>query len=521
MARVPIRATLSALAAATVVAGISQAQAPSERHHRAMVAGYKAAFTCSATFLADRPRAAIEENELSGIYPDYRETLADLPPARIDDAAGMVSVAFDPDMPPRIAVHRDGFGCAQLPVGAEASQADWLVRKSGWPRPDGLDRSSALGSAVSLSMPVEIQSRLEAPISFAFDAKTYGADTRTSAVVVLHRGEVVGERYARGIGPETPQRTWSVAKSITATLLGAAHAQGLIGPDSTALLEAWQQGSDPRRRISLANLLHMSSGLYSGDQGARTDAVYFGGARVVDEATTGSLIHPPGSTFQYANNDTLIALRALREAIGDDAAYHAFPYTEVLWKIGARRTILETDWNGDFVASSQVWSTARDLARIGQLYLEEGRWGGEQILSPDWVAFVRTPAPAQPQGVPYGYGAQFWLLGGASGVPSDTFAAMGHRGQYIVIVPSRDLVVVRRGYDVSGGTRFDIAAFTRDVVTAVDRGLQARAYAQAVASALETGRAERREDGTVVFLDEDGNPTDPPVQPPGGGGADQ
>lgn len=516
MARTVFRPGLSGLVAAALLAGAAHAETPSERHHRALVAGYKAAFTCSATFLADRPRAAIEENELSGIYPDYRETMADLPPARIDDASRSVSVAFDPDAPPRIAVFRDGFGCTQLPIGAEASRADWLARKSGWPRADGLDRSSALGADVSISMPVEVQSRLEAPISFAFDGQTYGDGTRTSAVVILHRGEVVGERYARGIGPETPQRTWSVAKSITATLLGAAHAQGLIGPQSSALLEAWRNGSDPRREITLANLLHMSSGLYAGDQGARTDAVYFGGARVVDEATTGSLIQAPGSTFHYANNDTLIALRALREAIGDDAAYHAFPYTEVLWKIGARRTILETDWNGDFVASSQVWSTARDLARIGQLYVQNGRWGGEQILSPDWARFVRTPAPAQPQNVPYGYGAQFWLLGGVEGLPDDTFAAMGHRGQYLVIVPSRDLVVVRRGYDVSGGTRFDIAAFTRDAITAVDRGLQAKAYAQAVASALESGRAERQSDGTVVFLDEDGNPTDPPVPPPGG-----
>ncbi|MEM9739604.1 MAG: hypothetical protein AAF829_07010, partial [Pseudomonadota bacterium] len=149
------------------------------------------------------------------------------------------------------------------------------------------------------------------------------------------------------------------------------------------------------------------------------------------------------------------------------------------------RTVLETDWNGDFLISSQVWTTARDLARLGQLYLNNGRWGDEQILHPEWLDFVMAPAPAQPENNDFGYGAGFWLLPDAPGVPVDAFAAMGHRGQYVVIIPSRDIVIVRRGYDPSGEYRFDITAFTRDVVGAIEAAEAERMGAEEAARAAE------------------------------------
>jgi len=481
-----MRIALSSLIASLALAAAGHAQEAGP--DPALVAGYKAAFTCSATFNARQSLPEIAANELDAIYPDYRATLATLPPADIDEEARSVSVHYSAEAPPRIAVWREGFGCTQLPRGAEASAARHLPRFGRVVRPTGLDRSSAIGANVKVTLPVHITDRLGAPMTFAFDGATYGAGTRTSAVVVTFRGEVVAEQYDRGIDAETPQRTWSVAKSITATILGAAAGDSLLGPESNVLLEAWSEGVDPRREITLANLLHMNSGLASGERGSRTDAVYFGGARAVDEAFTGQVEAAPGTRYKYANNDTLAAMRALREALGDDEAYFNYPYTEVLHRIGALRTTLETDWNGDFVSSSQVWTTARDLARIGQLYLNNGRWGDEQILHPEWRDFVMAPAPAQPEGNDFGYGAGFWLLPNAPGVPTDAFAAMGHRGQYVVIIPSRDIVIVRRGYDPSGGTRFDIASFTRDVVGAIEAAEAERIAAEEAARAAE--RAE-------------------------------
>lgn len=486
------RTTVSALALAAlmVLPAAAQEGGDTPETRLSLAAGYKAAFTCSATFVAGQTRAEIEANELSGIYPDYRDDLAAVSGAVIDEGTQTVSVSYIRSMPPRIAAYRPGLGCIQLPAGAGLDAIAYLPGFDTWNIPSEPDRTSAINANMRLTFPVHITERLEAPMSFAFDGTTYGAGTQTSAVVIVRGGEVVGERYDRGIDAETPQRTWSVAKSITATLLGAAANDGLIGPGSTVLLEAWSGGADPRREISLANLLHMASGLDSGETGSRTDRIYFGGGSVVDNALTGGLEAEPGMRFKYANNDTLAAMRALREAINDEDTFRAWPYSEVLWAIGARRTVLETDWNGDFVSSSQVWTTARDLARIGQLYLNDGRWGDQQILHPDWLEFVNTPAPAQPSGNEFGYGAGFWLLPDAPGVPRDAFAAMGHRGQYVVIVPSEDLVIVRRGYDESGGARFDITAFTRDVVATINSAEQARLAAEAAARAAEGGEED-------------------------------
>ena len=192
----------------------------------------------------------------------------------------------------------------------------------------------------------------------------------------------------------------------------------------------------------------------------------------------------PGTRFKYSNNDTLIAMRSFRESLGTDDSYHRFPYEKLLHKIGAVHTTLEVDWNGDFISSSQVWSTARDLARIGQLYLQDGMWGNERLLPEGWVEFVSTPGPAQPLSGA-GYGAQFWLMNDAEGIPAGTYYMAGNRGQYVVIVPSMNAVIVRRGYDVIGGARFDINAFTRDVLLSLQAADDARAEEAAQREQIE------------------------------------
>ena len=137
-------------------------------------------------------------------------------------------------------------------------------------------------------------------------------------------------------------------------------------------------------------------------------------------------------------------------------------------------TRLETDWGGDFILSSQVWTTSRDLARLGLLHLADGVWDGERLLEEGWVDYASTPAPAQPplegedgSSLP-GYGAQWWLFDRAPGLPADTFAALGNRGQVLMVLPSRKLVIVRRGYDMAGGDRFRSAEFAAAVLEALD-----------------------------------------------------
>jgi CubicO group peptidase (beta-lactamase class C family) len=178
----------------------------------------------------------------------------------------------------------------------------------------------------------------------------------------------------------------------------------------------------------------------------------------------------PGARFVYAGSDTILASRAVREALGDDAQWLVFPYRELLWKLGMTRTVVETDWRGDFLTSGQCWSTARDFGRFGMLYLADGVWNGERLLPEGWSKYVSTLAPAQPasyfNGGP-GYGAQFWVHGGREGLPAVAYAADGAGGQYAMIVPVASLVVVRRGFDVE--SNFNIAKFSADVLHALER----------------------------------------------------
>lgn len=449
-------------AVAAVVLSASAAAAQDDSAHRSLVAGYKAAFTCSGVFNAGRTREQIAGDELHRIYKGYRETMASLPDAVIDEENKRVSVAFDAAAPPRVSQWRPYLGCVQLPSGASAGDIDLPVAK--------VRQTRELPTPLPASMSDDPQ--LLSVVERAFDRTTFGDGTETTAVVIVKNGAVIAEHYRDGFDAETPQRTWSVAKSIAATIIGAAVEDGILDIDDPAGLSVWSAEGDPRGAITLENLLHMSSGLTSGAAGNRTDDVYFGGGRVIDHALSHRLVAAPGARWRYANNDTMAAMRVLRERMDDDRKYLRYPFETVLLPLGMDRTFLETDWNGDFVLSSQVWTTARDLARLGLLYLNDGVWKGKRILPEGWARYVSTPAPAQPpltraNGSPYPrYGAQFWLYGARDGLPEGSYAARGNRGQYLMIVPDRDLLIIRRGFDDGGG--FDLARFSADIVAAVD-----------------------------------------------------
>lgn len=466
------RLTCLAVAVAALAAPAS-AQAPAERpapdrHTLSLAAGYKAAFLCSNQFNAGISPEQAAADDLSRIYPELRELVAELP-AEVDRLRRLVSVTFADDMPPRVAVWRPHLGCAQLPPGAGPEAADLPPRLSASPPPGDLDARPWPDGDLGAEAPTPTPAALAAVTAAAFDRATYGEATESTAVLVVVDGRIVAERYREGYGPHTPQRTWSVGKSLAATVFGVAVRQGLADPGDAAGVPEWSRPGDPRQAITFENLLHMASGLHSEAAGNRTDDVYFGGTLVAERPASLPLEAPPGARWRYANNDTLLAMRGLRAAFADDGRYLAFPFTDLFWKIGMTRTTPETDWNGDFVFSSQVWTTARDLARLGLLYLDDGVWNGERILPEGWADYVATPAPAQPPAGRPGYGAQFWLFGPDQGLPEGTYAAQGNRGQYLMIIPSRRVLVVRRGYDAvgPGGESFDIARFTADVLAAL------------------------------------------------------
>ncbi|MDQ2859785.1 MAG: beta-lactamase family protein [Pseudomonadota bacterium] len=455
---------LSLLALISLAAtGASAASgAPISAHALALAAGYKAAFLCSGVFDAGEPEVEIAADDLEGIYPQYQAAVRTLT-ASIDRPAGTVSVAFDAKLPPRIAAWRPSLGCAQLPIGAAPKTIALLPRLEARP-PSGAD---ALPWPAGDRGAIAPRGALDAVVAKAFDHATYGAGTETTAVVVVAGGRIVGERYRAGFDEHRPQRTWSVAKSLTATLVGRAVQLGLVKVDAPADIPEWRAPGDPRAAITLADLMHMASGFWTDGPGNRTDEIYLGGAAVNEAATAMPIEAAPGSRFRYANNDALLAARSLRARLGDGQRALAFPFNELLWRIGMTRTTPETDWRGNFVLSSQVWTTARDLARLGLLYLNDGMWNGKRLLPDGWSRFVATPAPVQPEnaaGGGPGYGAFFWLYGERQGLPAGTYAMEGNRGQYVFIVPARGVVIVRRGFDAAGAPPFEAARFVRDVL---------------------------------------------------------
>lgn len=460
-----------------VLAGLATAHLPASAQENeatvmAYAAGYKAAFTCSATFNAKKDLDAIAEHELTGIYGLVQEEVTKLE-AVIDHANKNVQVTYSDVMPPRIAQWRPHMGCVQLPVGTKSYNAGDL------PSPIGLaayDPHNDTGAPWTNRNAVNAKSGnagIDAAIAKAFVNGEYGSHARTSAILIATPDRIIAENYIDGFSPTTSQRTWSVAKSIAASVIGAAVAQDILDVKATNLMPEWNRPLDPRRTITLENTLQMASGLDSNRAGNRTDRLYIGGGLVTDTSTRTALEAAPGSRWKYANNDTLLAVRSLRAALNDDDAYMAFPFKSLLHKIGMTHTYLESDWEGNFILSSQVWTTARDLARLGLLHLNDGIWNGERILPKGWAEYVATPAPSQPpkaaNGRPTrGYGAQWWLYQDFTGLPADTYAALGNRGQILMIIPSRNLLLVRRGYDLAGGPGFQMHEFAADVLKAMD-----------------------------------------------------
>ena len=449
---------------------------------KALAAGYKAMFTCSAVFNGGKTTDQIATDELNNIYGDYTLAIKAVGTPEIDAISKIVSVRYDTNSPPRYSAWREHLGCSALPQGAEKSAAKHLPRielesetrdMSAVPWPMGnLQPNRPLPNAIN-------QPALTEAVARAFDGEFGGA---TTAVLVMQNGRIINERYRDGWDKHTSQRTWSVAKSIGASIIGTAVDDGIIEISDKAGLEAWSRAGDPRADITIENLLHMGSGLHSdpepGKGGNRTDQVYFGGGLMAQQATRNPLEAPAGTRWKYANNDTMLAVRALREAMDNDAKFHAYPFTSLLHPIGMFDTVPEMDWGGDFILSSQVWTTARDLARLGQLYLDDGVWKYDgkpkRILPEGWANYVASPAPAQPANrlgeaalrPGRGYGAQFWRYENYPGVPNDTYAALGNRGQFLIIVPSRNTVIVRRGYDWRGNY-FDGPKFAAEALASL------------------------------------------------------
>jgi len=376
----------------------------------------------------------------------------------VDESTSTATVS-DPVYGSRSARYNNDQGCALLPAGAEQVYFDPVALTSSlpdpttqaWPTGD-LDATADFDEVDGVA--------LEEALEFAFVDAGHG-EQNTRGLVVVYRGKIIAERYRDGWGPHTPQISWSMGKSVAAALTGVLIQQGELELDDPAPIPAWHEGAnDPRANIRIRDLLQMSSGLDFDNFGLTAAMpflasnehmrIYFDAMDAYTHAVNQPLRFEPGSVWRYRNSDPLslmVAAKAIVEARGED--FLTFPHRALFDRVGMRSMVLETDPWGNFLVSGYDYGSTRDWARFGLLHLWDGVWEGERILPEGWSNFVSTPAPGD---ATQRYGAQFWInpSGALSQVPEDAYWAAGFMGQRTVVIPSRDMVIVRQGPSPAG-----------------------------------------------------------------------
>jgi len=436
--------------------------------------GVQAVLMCNGLFTSGRRLEQVFEQELA--YLSEPVGTADGGEYVINPELKAVAIGGEESGPVIRAAFREGIGCVVMAPDQDFDAIDSLpILELPTPAGDPATMPWPDGDVIEKkTLPAGIDPvALKAASDWAFERESPQQDTLS--LIVVHKGEIIHERYADGVDMNTRTRTWSTAKSIASTLIGMLVDEGRLELDAPLgiewLPEVGNSDDDPRNTITLRHVLNMSSGLYPVDSfgmeyATGSGLAYWAGASSVDGARKRAQIREPGTIWDYENYDTLLAVYAMKLALGDVETYAEFPRKALLDRIGMRNTLVSTDRFGDFIFSSQVYTNARDLARFGLLYQQGGVWQGERLISEEWIEFERTPAPATAE-IGNKYGGQFWLVpDDRNDVPKSAYATAGNRGQYVVIVPSHDTVIVRRGLDFGkqGFNRWDL---TREVLKAI------------------------------------------------------
>jgi CubicO group peptidase (beta-lactamase class C family) len=432
-------------------------------------AAYKAKILCSGVFVSKRSPLDVLQEDLESIFSRID--------AKIDFEKKSVTTTAA-GIPSQIAIFREGFGCTLMPEFSDSEvlhhTGDGYGKQSPRPIKNETQDFRSFGKEIPK---VSSNVRLSRAMDKAFSEKDPAHPIRTRAVVVVYKGRIIAERYAPGISADTPLSGWSMAKSVTNALVGILIKEGKLSLDRPVLIPEWSGADDPRKNITLDQLLRMSSGLEFDERAgpffSDVNRMLLRSRDASAYAIVKQLRYAPGSCWQYTSGTTNIISRIIRNSFeGRTDDYHTFPRKALFDKIGMTSAVMEVDASGNFIASSFMYASAVDWARFGLLYLQDGVWDGERILPPGWVDYTRRPSSTAPNGK---YGAHFWTNGTAEmedkarpfrDLPADTFLASGYEGQNIVIVPSRDLVVVRLGMTKQRNT-WDIAAFVAEILAVI------------------------------------------------------
>jgi len=417
--------------------------------------GYMAQTLCAGLFIAGRDLDSLMTEDLSGPGLDALRLFT---PTLDPDAKEVSTSAFG--IAGQTAIHRDGLGCTLIdgvpaqflraqaaglfpPAPPPDFEAEWpdgeRVTAETWPQ--GIDGAAA-----------------DRAIDAIFSDPDPGHPRGTRALVVVHGGCIVAERYADGFDAETPLIGWSMSKAAINALVALRAKDGALALDDTRLMPQWRGDGDPRGAITLDELMRMTSGLAFdesyGNQLSDISQMLFVHGDGAAFAASKPLIHAPGTHWSYSGGTTEIIAAILRETFADERAYLRFPRERLFAPLGMRTAELAPDASGTLMGASSLYASARDWARLGLLFLQDGVWRGERLLPEGWVAYSLEPTPQSPHD---DYGAQVWLKLpespglGEPPMPDDGYYMLGYDGQVVAVVPSRDLVIVRLGLTQRGG----------------------------------------------------------------------
>jgi CubicO group peptidase (beta-lactamase class C family) len=428
-----------------------------------IITGYGAKDMCSCVFVGNRNPDDVTKKEL-GRKPFSLGSFS------VDMKDSSATGTFF-GMAKRKAIFRRGLGCTLI---------NDLTEKQVRSQSFNLDFSTSInqdtiawpaGNLLTDSFPKEINNeQLKNAVAEAFAEPAKEKLRQTRAVLILYDGKIIFEKYENGFTEKSVFTGWSMAKSVTSALVGILVRQGKLNINDTSLMEEWK--NDPRKSITLDQLLHANSGLLWDENYTRISAVttmLYKKGDMAKYATGYHLQFIPKTFFQYSSGTTNIISDIVRRKTAED--YYRFPYAELFNKIGMQSAVMEPDAAGTFVGSSYCWANARDWARFGLLYLNGGVFNGQRILPEGWVKYTTTPSRGATRGE---YGAQFWLNAGAPenpikrfypDVPTDCFWADGYEGQDIWIIPSKKLVVVKLA--LQQGSKLDENKFLAGIIKAL------------------------------------------------------
>ncbi len=425
-----------------------------------VVSGYTAKYAASNIFVGGREEKSLREEDL-GAFPF---TLAGFSVSYTDSSV-TASVA---GLAKRKAIYRKGLGCTLVQGMTEQQLRN---QHFNLPVKSNNADSSFWPDIITDTFHSINNDKLSEAVNFAFTEPDPQHKLFTRAVVVIYDGKLVAEKYAPGFNKNSILPGWSMTKSIFSALTGIMVKDGRLQVNMPAPVSEWQGQNDRRKNITIKDILQQSTGLdFEEDYAKSSDAtkMLFGSADMAAYTASRPLKYKPGSVFYYSSGNTNILSRIMRNRLGD-SLYYRYPNEKLFNKLGMNSAVIEPDPSGTFVGSSYMFATARDWAKFGLLYLQDGVWNGERILPEGWVKATQMPAPATPK-LEYGY--MFWLNGFDDNtphlrrfkdVPSDMYCAAGFGGQKVFIIPSEKLVVVRLGVN-----KIDENEFLRKVIGSIN-----------------------------------------------------